>query len=323
MCTRQFTNILPYPHSDHYDGKHFFSPNAPSPKGLVDVLRWRISTRTTPWTPQAPTAPQANLQPPASVSGARCRITFINHSTLLIQYAGMNLITDPIWNDRASPFTWIGPRRFAPPGVAFDSLPKIDVVLLSHNHYDHLDLPTLQRITARDKPEIIVPLGVAKLLSRYGMTTEKEMDWWDVRGAITCVPAQHFSARSVTDRNLTLWCGYWIETPAGGIYFAADTGFGPHFEEIRKRLGSPKIALLPIGAYKPEWFMGPIHTSPMQAVEAHRILRPERSLAIHWGTFQLADEGYEEPVVELNKALSLCPGLGPFQAVKNGEAIEI
>jgi L-ascorbate metabolism protein UlaG (beta-lactamase superfamily) len=183
-------------------------------------------------------------------------------------------------------------------------VPKIDVVLLSHNHYDHLDLPTLQRITARDKPRIIVPLGVAEFLSRNGIKTEREMDWWDVTGQITCVPARHFSARGITDRNRTLWCGFWIETPAGGIYFAADTAFGPHFEEIRNRLDKPRIALLPIGAYKPEWFMSPVHMSPVQAVEAHRILAPERSIAIHWGTFQLADDGYDESVIELGKALS-------------------
>jgi L-ascorbate metabolism protein UlaG (beta-lactamase superfamily) len=313
---------LTFPQSDHCDGKRFFNPDAPEPKGLLDVLRWKMTSRTAPWTPGTGAAPQSNV-PPASVNGADCRITFINHSTLLIQYAGTNLLTDPIWSERASPFSWLGPRRFSPPGVRFENLPKIDIVLLSHNHYDHLDLPTLTRVVERDKPRFIVPLGVTDLLSRNDIRVEEEMDWWDTAGSITCVPARHFSARGITDRNRTLWCGYWIETAAGPIYFAADTAFGPHFEEIRKRLGSPRIALLPIGAYKPEWFMSPVHMSPLQAVDAHRILMPERSMAIHWGTFQLADDGRDEPVVDLRKAMAEHPGLPPFEAVGNGEVIQI
>lgn len=281
-----------------------------------------MTSRTAPWSSGADSAPLANL-PPASIDGERCRITLINHSTVLIQFAGMNLITDPVWSERASPFSWLGPRRFSPPGVRFENLPKIDLVLLSHNHYDHLDVATLKRIQARDQPRFIVPLGVAALLGGTGIRTEKEMDWWDTAGPITCVRAQHFSARGISDRNRTLWCGYWISTPAGAVYFAADTAFGPHFEEIRKRLGRPRIALLPIGAYKPEWFMSPVHMSPVQAVEAHRILAPERSVAIHWGTFQLADDGYDEPVVDLRKALAEHSGLPPFEAIQNGTAIEI
>ncbi len=311
-----------YPLSHHYNGKQFFNPNAPPAKGLLDVLRWKMTTRTVPWTPR----PQFTLpaqHPPASVEDSRCRITFINHSTVLFQYAGMNLITDPIYSERASPFSWIGPRRFAKPGVAFDNLPHIDLVLLSHNHYDHLDLPTLKRLATRDKPRLVAPLGVAHLLAQHGLKAEREMDWWDKAGPLTCVPAQHFSARGIHDRNRTLWCGYWLTTPAGPIYFAADTAFGPHFRQIQTRLGSPRIALLPIGAYKPEWFMGPVHMSPAQAVEAHRILAPERSLAIHWGTFQLADDGWDEPVHDLHQALVQHPDSPPFETLENGRFLEI
>ena len=232
---------LPYPHSDHYDGEHFFNPNSPPAKGLLDVLRWKMTSRVAPWTPAPGPAPLTNF-PPASIEGTGCRITLINHSTVLIQYAGTNLITDPIWSERASPFSWVGPRRFSPPAVPFENLPKIDIVLLSHNHYDHLDLPTLKRIAKRDNPRFVVPLGLAQLLSRNDIRAEEEMDWWDMDGSITCVPAWHFSARGITDRNRTLWCGYWIATVAGPIYFAADTAFGSHFEEIRKRLGSPRVA---------------------------------------------------------------------------------
>ena len=313
---------MSYPLSDHFDGKRFFNPGAPPAKGLLDVLRWKMTSRTAPWTPRPqPDSPPS--VPPPSVDGARCRITFINHSTVLIQSAGMNLLTDPIWSDRASPFSSFGPRRFSSPGVRFENLPKIDLVLLSHNHYDHLDAPTLRRIAGRDKPRFVVPLGLGKFLSRIGIQAAKEMDWWDAAGPITCVPAHHFSARGITDRNRTLWCGYSIATPAGPIYFAADTAFGPHFEEIRKHSGTPRLALLPIGAYKPRWFMSPVHMSPSEAVEAHRILAPERSLAIHWGTFQLADDGPDEPVIELRKVLAEHPHLPPFDALENGAAIDL
>lgn len=249
----------------------------------------------------------------------------MNHATVLIQYAGCNLLTDPVWSERASPFSWIGPSRVAPPGVRFGDLPKIDLVLLSHNHYDHLDLVTLDRLSRQHSPRFIVPLGVARLLRQhgYGRLLEPELDWWQANGNVTAIPAHHFSARGLNDRNRTLWCGYWIATPAGPIYFAGDTAFGPHFAEIRKRLGAPRLALLPIGAYKPEWFMGPVHMSPAQAVEAHGILAPEQSFAIHWGTFRLADDTPPEARDDFRRALSSAPPLPPFHLEPNGFVLEL
>ena len=228
-----------------------------------------------------------------------------------------------MWSDRASPFSWVGPRRFLQPGVRFEDLPPIHTVLLSHNHYDHLDVPTLRRIMDEHSPRVIAPLGVGGLLARKGIRSDVEVDWWQTADSVTCVPARHFSARSLFDRNRSLWCGYWIATPAGPIYFAADTAFGAHFKDIRTRLGAPRLALLPIGAYKPEWFMSPVHMSPPQAVQAHRILAPQRSLAIHWGTFQLADDGELEPPGDLRRALQISPGLAPFDAVPNGGFVEL
>ncbi|MEO8661771.1 MAG: MBL fold metallo-hydrolase [Bryobacteraceae bacterium] len=306
--------------SDHFDGIHFFNPGAPQAFGFGAVLRWKLSSRPTPWItppPQPPTVPAP------AVDGSVCRVTLVNHSTVLIQHAGQNILTDPVWSERISPVSWAGPRRKAPPGVRFEDLPHISTVLLSHNHYDHLDLPTLRRLHARHAPRFIVPLGVAALLQRNGMKVDAELDWWQSTGPITCMPARHFSARSLTDRNRTLWCSYWIETPAGPIYFAADTGFGPHFAEIRARFGSPRLALLPIGAYKPEWFMSPVHISPAQAVEAHLILQPQRSLAIHWGTFQLADDGADEPRQDLLHALAKHPTVPPFEALPNGGTLHL
>lgn len=287
----------------------------------MDVLRWKLTSRPAPWTAVA-----NDIQPgvpPRVIGSSNCRITLVNHSTVLIQLAEQNILTDPIWSNRASPVSWFGPRRFARPGVRIEDLPRIDLVLLSHNHYDHLDVASLRRIWADHKPWFMVPLGVSEILARYGIPVEMEMDWWQTSGPVTCVPARHFSARGLRDRNRTLWCGYWIKTPGGPVYFAADTAFGSHFQEIRHRMGSPRIALLPIGAYKPEWFMEPVHMSPLQAVEGHRILQPERSVAIHWGTFQLGDDSGSEPVEDLEKALTANPGLSPFEVLPNGAAIEL
>ena len=310
-----------YPISDHCTGNRFFNPGSEQAKGLLDVLRWKLTSH--PGRRRAPPQARSAVVSPREVSESECLVTFVNHSTVLIQFAGHNILTDPIWSNRASPVSWLGPRRLAPPGIRFEDLPRIDTVLLSHNHYDHLDLPTLRRILAEHHARFVVPLGVCRLLTSNGIQSATEMDWWETSGAITCLPAKHFSARGLTDRNRTLWCSYWIATPLGSIYFGADTAFGPHFTAIRNRLGSPRLALLPIGAYKPEWFMSPVHMSPDQAAEAHYILNPERSLAIHWGTFQLGDDGPDEPVVELQRALKRRSGLPPFEAVRNGTVLHL
>jgi L-ascorbate metabolism protein UlaG (beta-lactamase superfamily) len=307
--------------TDHFNGKQFFNPGAPQAKGLMDVLRWKWTSRPTPW---ADTERQTSTSvPPRTVEEGTCRITFVNHSTVLIQSAGQNILTDPIWSERASPFSWAGPKRRRQPGVRFEDLPPIHLVLLSHNHYDHFDATTLQRLAETHSPKFVVPLGLSPLLRKYGITSEPELDWWDTAGNLTCTPARHFSARGMTDRNRTLWCSYHISTAAGDIYFGADSGFGPHYGEIRERLGAPQLALLPIGAYRPEWFMSPVHMSPAQAVEAHQILGAERSIAIHWGTFRLADDGEREPVDDLHRALAQAPDARPFEVLENGSFVEI
>ena len=232
----------------------------------------------------------------------------VNHSTVLIQTLGRNILTDPIWSQRASPVSFAGPKRFRQPGIAFDQLPRLDTILISHNHYDHLDIPTLKRIWARDRPSIYCPLGVAGLLRAIGFQEVVELDWWQDHGRpemrIHCVPAQHFSSRTPFDRNRALWCGWVLEAAAGNVYIAGDTGFGSHFEAIRGRLAPIRLALLPIGAFKPEWFMGPVHMGPDEAVEAHKILEAKASVAIHYGTFALADDGQEEAVERLRSILS-------------------
>ncbi len=290
--------------SDHYRNGRFFNPGMKE-HGFGDLFRWMRNRQRGAWRPWLPSTPGA--RPPARLSGDDLRATFVNHATVLLQVGDLNFITDPMWSLRASPVQWTGPKRHRAPGIRFDDLPTIDAILLSHNHYDHLDTGTLRRLLRRDCPEIFCPLGVARLVRRIGSHHVTELDWWESVHfrdmELHCIPAQHFSARTPFDRDRTLWCGWMIERSSGNVYFAGDTGFGPHFEQIANRLPQPRLALLPIGAYRPEWFMGPVHMSPDEALEAHRILRAEQSMAIHFGTFSLADDGETEPMDRLRTLL--------------------
>ena len=231
------------------------------------------------------------------------RVTLINHATVLMQQGGVNILTDPIWSERASPFSWIGPRRRRLPGVRWEDLPRIDIVLLSHNHYDHLDAATLRRLGARGESQFVVPVGLGRWLRSRNIDPVHELDWGDsvTTRAVTVhsVPAMHFSARGLFDRNRTLWCGYVMEAADRMIYFAGDTAFGEHFAQIRERFRAPDLALLPIGAYEPRWFMGPVHMAPDEAIRAHEILGAKTSIAMHHGTFQLSDEGIDTPKTQL------------------------
>ncbi|HWP34565.1 MAG TPA: MBL fold metallo-hydrolase, partial [Thermodesulfobacteriota bacterium] len=310
------------PVSDHFDGRRFFN-QVHKPRGTLEVLRWRLTRRPAPWPAriEAPPGPP----PPARVGRGELRVTFVGHATTLVQMDRLNVLTDPHWSERASPVSWAGPRRVRPPGIPFEALPPVDLVVISHNHYDHLDLPTLERLAARHAPRILVPLGNRPLLASAGIGRVEELDWWQgvevapgVRAHL--VPAQHFSARGLFDRNATLWGGFVLEGPAGVVYFAGDTGFGPHVEQIRARFGPPRLALLPIGAYEPRWFMAYTHMSPEEAVAAHRILGAGTSVAIHFGTFPLADEPFDEPVARLARALEAARvPAGRFWVLEAGE----
>jgi L-ascorbate metabolism protein UlaG (beta-lactamase superfamily) len=309
------------PFSRHFDGKQFFNPDAPQARGFFGFLRWKLTSR-----PEGSARFVSDVipsRPPTSVGGGELRVTLINHSTLLLQQNGVNILTDPIWSERASPFSSIGPRRRRDPGVRFEDLPRIDIVLLSHNHYDHLDLATLQRIADRGQSQFIVPCGVAEWLRSRRVGPSHELDWGDslpaANATVHSVPAMHFSARGLFDRNRTLWCGYVIETADRVIYFAGDTGFGGHFAQIRERFGAPHLALLPIGAYEPRWFMAPVHMAPDEAMRAHEVLAAKRSIAIHHGTFQLADDGLDTPRKQL-----MALGAGDsFLVLDNGQAVTL
>jgi L-ascorbate metabolism protein UlaG (beta-lactamase superfamily) len=293
--------------SDHFNGKTFYNSATIQPKGFGSILKWLWTRQPGEW--QKSPAAQVSSRPSATVRQG-IRITFVNHATFLLQMDGLNILTDPVWSDRASPFSWIGPKRHRMPGIAFEDLPKIDAVFVSHNHYDHLDVPTLKKLFVAHGPKIVVPLGVKKFLESKGISNVVELDWWDDSNvnentSIQAVPAQHFSGRGMFDRNATLWCGYVIKTPLGNLYFAGDTGYSSEmFQEIGQRTGPIRVAMLPIGAYKPQWFMSPVHISPEEAVKIHMILEIETSIAMHFGTFRLADDGQEDPVRDLQKAVN-------------------
>lgn len=311
------------PPSDHFDGRRFHNVK-PTPHGALSFFRWVVNREQRMWPRWIESTPGPT--PPSRVEGVDMRVTFINHSTLLIQTGGMNILTDPVWSDRVSPVSFAGPKRRRLPGIRFEDLPTIDLVLVSHNHYDHCDLATLRRLAARDHPLILTGLGNRRLLERKGIECE-EMDWWQQRplhGArITAVPAQHFSGRGLHDRDRSLWCGFVIEALGGACYFAGDTGFGEHFAEIGRRFTRLRLALLPIGAFRPRWFMSPVHISPDEAILAHENLGALTSVAMHFGTFALGDDGETEPVEELERELAKRERAPRFWVLGFGEGRQV
>jgi L-ascorbate metabolism protein UlaG (beta-lactamase superfamily) len=295
------------PISDHFDGLRFFNlDQVDTDRGLRDLLRWKLREKAAKWPPSVPVH---QAVPDAGVPGMR--VTIVGHASTLIQADGLNVLTDPIWSARASPISFAGPRRVWAPGIAFEALPKIDVVLLSHNHYDHLDLSTLRRLHLSHSPLVVTPLGNDVILRRAipGVRATAG-DWWDrikirKNAEVTIVPAYHWSARSGRDRRMALWSGFMLTTDAGRVYFSGDTGYanGGIFRDIRQRIGRPDLALIPIGAYAPRWFMCAQHTNPSEAVQILEDLEAARAVGIHWGVFRLTDEPRDEPRELLLKAL--------------------
>ncbi|HUD86654.1 MAG TPA: MBL fold metallo-hydrolase [Xanthobacteraceae bacterium] len=321
------------PASDHFDGERFFDPHGVPPRSRGDLLRWQLERRRgskAKWPAWAP-SPFAD-RPPARVQGAVWRISYVGHASFLIQTAGLNMLLDPVWSKRASPFRFIGPKRVNDPGVAFADLPPIDVVLVSHGHYDHLDVATLSRLAAAHRPRIITPLGNDAIMRNHDPTIAAEAhDWHDrvdvgAGAAVTLVPTRHWSARNLSDRNMSLWASFVIEAPAGRIYFVADSGYGEgrHFRDARDRYGPFKLAILPIGAYEPRWFMRDQHMNPAESVQAFIDCGAERALGHHYGTFQLTDEAIDAPVVALGEALEVA-GLPAerFRTLRPGEVWQL
>jgi L-ascorbate metabolism protein UlaG (beta-lactamase superfamily) len=256
--------------------------------------------------------------------------TWINHATFLLQSSAGNVLIDPTWGERASPFEWSGPRRVHAPGLPFGQLPRIDVVLLSHDHYDHCHLPTLRRLAAVHRPLVITPLGNAALVARAGLTRCIELDWWQRREVapdlqVTLTPARHWSNRLSGPRNGRLWGGFHLRCPGRTAYFSGDTGYDPvFFKDIGRALGPPDLAMIPIGAYEPRWFMAAQHCNPAEAVQIHRDVGARLSLGMHWGTFQLTDEPREAPLLALAAARSAA-GLNEsaFRTLSPGESLSV
>jgi L-ascorbate metabolism protein UlaG (beta-lactamase superfamily) len=291
--------------SDHCDGLRFFNPGEPDRNSAWRVLRWLLFQRRTAW-PGRVVDGDPGLLPSPTAGGVDA--TWVGHATFLVRVAGLHVLTDPMWSERASPLRWAGPRRVRRPGLPFEALPPIDLVLLSHNHYDHLDLPTLRRLRRACDPLVLTPLGNARLVRRAGLRRIAELDWWQKATAgtaeVTLTPARHFSRRHLWDRNRALWGGFVLRAGGRSVFFAGDSAYGGHFAEVRRRLGPPDLALLPIGAYEPSWFMRFAHVSPEEAVQAHHDLAPRLSVAMHFGTFKLTDEPIDEPPARLRAALA-------------------
>ncbi|HYK02887.1 MAG TPA: MBL fold metallo-hydrolase [Thermoanaerobaculia bacterium] len=305
--------------TDHFDGKQFHNLEPTTHAGFPEMVKWMSNRDEGPWDEWREITP---TKPPRRVEGLR--VTLVNHATLLIQTQNVNILTDPIWSDRCSPLSFIGPKRHHAPGIRFEDLPPIDVVILSHNHYDHMDIPTLQRLAREHNPRIYAGLGNGAFLRSKKIENVTELDWWQsapiadgVR--LNAVPAQHFSSRGLADRDANLWCGYVLETLDGPIFFAGDTGWGSHFAAVKERFGPVRLALLPIGAFRPEWFMCAVHISPKDAVRAAQALEARLSIPMHYGTFHLGDDGQDEPVEVLRRELASAPRvrfeiLGPGKA---------
>jgi L-ascorbate metabolism protein UlaG (beta-lactamase superfamily) len=294
------------PAASHFDGKCFFNPYAAAGRTVEEVRRWRRERRKEPW-PERVEDPA--LPPPGRAAADRISVTFIGHSTFYLQIGGIRVLTDPIWSERCSPVSFAGPRRARSPGQKLDALPGVDLLLVSHNHYDHMDLPTLRQVRKRWAPLVATGLDNARHLAKAGIRTAHELDWWqsvELAGArVTYVPAQHFSSRTLFDRNRSLWGGFVVEVNQAVVYFAADSGYCPYFEEIGRRFPRIDLSLIPIGAYEPRWFMGRNHMNPAEAVRVHLDLKSRRSVGMHFGTFQLTDEAIDAPVTALREARAL------------------
>jgi L-ascorbate metabolism protein UlaG (beta-lactamase superfamily) len=300
--SKEFKN----PYNAPFDGTRFENLEPFPPKSIFSLLKWKLFMNDKKQWPEWIDLPLGK-KPKERTSLGEVVHTVINHATVLLQVDGVNILTDPIWSKRTSPISFIGPKRVHRPTIRFEDLPPIDIVVVSHNHYDHLDIPTLKKLSNKYSPKILVGLKNGDLLKKEGIENFIEMDWYQTTQfknlKITFMPNQHWSARGLFDKFETLWGGYIIESTKGEIYFAGDTGYGKFFKEIKKKFPNIILSFLPIGAYEPRWFMKPAHINPKEAVRGHIELGSKHSVGVHFGTFQLTDEGRDEPIKALIKCL--------------------
>lgn len=298
------------PVSPNFDGEVFYNPNGTPPGGFADLVRWQLGGGKKAWPDHYP-SPHERAKPVARVQGEDLRITMVGHATMLIQTQGLNFLTDPVWSQRVSPVSFAGPKRRNAPGVTFEDLPPIDVVLLTHNHYDHFDQATLARIVKTHDARIITPLGNDTIIRAFAPQARIDVgDWGDAFEIATGIkvhvePCHHWSARGGSDRRMALWAAFVIETPGGHIYHIGDTGYhdGINYRAAAEKFGRFRFGLLPIGAYEPRWFMRGQHQNPAEAVAGFKAANIAHAMGHHWGTFRLTDEGVEEPIEALSAAL--------------------
>jgi L-ascorbate metabolism protein UlaG (beta-lactamase superfamily) len=315
-----------HPISDHFDGTRFFVPGHDGDKTRDEVFKMMFGGGRQKWPPRFDSP--HNHKPPQRVAGVRS--TLIGHASFLVQVAGLNILIDPVFAERASPLSFAGPKRVNPPGVAFDDLPPIDAVLLTHNHYDHLDKASLWRIAERFKPQFVGPLGIDDHLRRGGKTIGSiiTLDWGQQTSfgnfSIHAVPTYHWSARGLRDRRKTLWCSFVITSDVGTVYHIGDTGYGAgaFSKQVAQTFGRVDLAHIPIGAYEPRWFMKDAHVNPAEAVQIFQDCGATQAIGHHWGTFQLTHEAITQPQKDLDAALKAA-GLSPdvFQAFRPGQAL--
>jgi L-ascorbate metabolism protein UlaG (beta-lactamase superfamily) len=316
----------PWPVSDHFDGVRFFNQQRIESPGAFSLLRHIAFGRSGVW-PREPVAVVPEPRSAERPASGLVRATPVGHATVLLEFDGLTVLTDPVWSQTVGPWSWAGPSRATAPGLDFDALPRIDVVVVSHNHYDHLDVPTLKRLSARDAPRIFVPLGDRELLERAGLSRVAELDWWQRvtlsdDAVLTFCPAQHNSGRWPWEADQSLWGSYAISWRGAHVFFAGDTAAGSHFAAVRQRVGPIALALLPIGAYEPRESMRPFHLDPRDALDAQTQLEARASLAIHFDTFQLTAEDFGEAVVDLQRAEGE-DLRGRFHVVPPGHALTV
>jgi L-ascorbate metabolism protein UlaG (beta-lactamase superfamily) len=318
------------------DGFQNIDPAAHMPRSLGDFLRWQRER----WMLdiRAPKLDLSALVPDLGFIRGRTNhfsVTWIGHATALVQIGHSNVLTDPHFSERASPVQWAGPKRWQPPAVRIEELPRIDMVLISHNHYDHLDEASVRQLNAQPggPPLFVVPLGIERWLAAVGVTNARALDWWDTVRVkdltVHLTPVQHWSRRTYVDTNTTLWGGFIVEGESRGkprrVFFSGDTGYSrEHFAEIGRRFGGVDLALLPIGAYEPRWFMGAQHVNPEEAVQIHRDIGSRLSVGIHWGTFQLTDEPIDQAATDLGAAREkLGVGSREFITLRHGQTLRL
>lgn len=286
--------------------KKFVNTEKVVAKSFFDVIKWKLNSTAADWPEEIKN--EYKYKNPDKIDSNQVAVTFINHSSFLLQLDKFNILTDPVFSKRVSPFSWVGPSRARGAGIKIDELPNIDIIIISHNHYDHLDINSLAMLNEKFKPLFLIPICDGKILKGKGITNFIELHWWqtailnsDLK--ITFTPAQHFSNRGLFDRDKSQWGSYMINFKEQNIYFGGDSGYSPHFKKIGNHFKEINLSFIPIGAYEPRWFMRDVHVNPDDAVQAHIDLKSQKSIGMHFGTFQLTDESINEPIYDLQLAL--------------------